>query len=64
MNPQYVCSIPATDDFPKMDFGVKASSMESNEENALWHYNHSRAHDNLPPVSKLPAGTTFIQTNT
>ena len=60
MNPQYVCSIPATGHTTKVEFVVKGNTMETKEENALWHYNKFRAHDGLNPVTKLPAGTKFI----
>jgi len=35
------------------------SPMETKEENALWNYNSSRAHDGLKPKSKLPKGFIF-----
>jgi hypothetical protein len=38
---------------------VTPSSMETKEEQALWHLNSSRAHDGLPPLAKLPKGFTF-----
>lgn len=41
-----------------------SSRSETKEENALWHYNNSRAHDGLPPLSNLPAGTTFTPLHT
>ena len=41
------------------DYIVSDKTMETKEEEALWHYNRSRDHDGLPPVSKLPMGTTF-----
>jgi hypothetical protein len=35
-----------------------ASAMETAEENALWHYNQSIAHDGFSPVDVFPKGTT------
>jgi len=42
-----------------IDYVVKESVMETMEENALWHYNSSRAHDGLQPLKHLPSGVTF-----
>jgi hypothetical protein len=39
------------------------SLMETKEENALWAYNDSRAHDGLGPLKELPYGTTFTVIN-
>jgi hypothetical protein len=36
----------------------KASSMETAEENALWHYNKAIEHDGFAPVDSFPPGTT------
>jgi hypothetical protein len=38
-----------------------SSSMESCEENALWHINSMREHDGLKPLKKLPPYTAFIE---
>jgi len=31
----------------------------SDRADALWSYNSARAHDGLPPVSRMPAGTVY-----
>lgn len=36
---------------------ANSSSMESVEENALWHLNKAREHDGLKPLTKLPFKT-------
>lgn len=36
-------------------------SMETKEEEALWHYNRSREHDGMPPLKGLPKGTRFVE---
>jgi len=43
-----------------IDYVVRGTPMESKEEQALWHYNHSRAHDGHLPLSELPLGTRFV----
>ncbi len=42
-----------------ISYVVSGSYMETKEEEALWYYNKSREHDGLPPLDKLPKGTTF-----
>jgi hypothetical protein len=56
---KYKVTIPITPAMPMADYVVSDKTMETKEEEALWHYNRSRDHDGLPPVSKLPMGTTF-----
>ena len=42
-------------------YTVSESSMETKEENALWHLNHMRDHDGLPHLIRLPKGTVFTK---
>lgn len=57
---KFKVSFPITRDMSPISYIVSDSSRsESKEETALWYYNNSRSHDGLPPLSKLPAGTTF-----
>lgn len=35
------------------------SGSETYRKNALWDYNSARAHDGLPPIERMPAGTTY-----
>ncbi len=56
---KYKAIIPVTMAMPPADYVVSNKPMESKEEEALWHYNRSREHDGLPPLTRLPKGTTF-----
>lgn len=56
----YTAKFPVTYDMSPISYTVRASSMETKEENALWHYNRSREHDGLPPLEELPSGVVFI----
>jgi hypothetical protein len=38
---------------------VSSNYGESYRARALWDYNSARAHDGLPPVSRMPAGTIY-----
>jgi len=38
---------------------VSDGTMQTKEEEALWHYNKSREHDGLEPLDELPEGTVF-----
>jgi len=33
---------------------------ETIAQKALWDYNNARAHDGLPPIKRMPAGTKYI----
>lgn len=54
----YVVKIPLTRSMSPIQFIVSDKPSESWYEEALWHYNHARAHDGLFPVKALPKGTT------
>lgn len=54
----YVVKIPLTRKMSPIQFVVSDKPSESWYEEALWHYNHARAHDGLPPVKIFPPGTT------
>lgn len=34
-------------------------TMATSRADALWDYNSARAHDGLPPLSRMPAGTVY-----
>jgi hypothetical protein len=59
INLSFTVHFPCTRDLGPCKYTVQDSPMESKEEQALWQYNSSRAHDGLPPVDELPAGTYF-----
>lgn len=60
---KYQAKFPITRDMSPNSYTVSDKAMESKEEEALWHYNNSREHDGLPPLSELPDGTTFTPIN-
>jgi hypothetical protein len=56
---KYRVTVPGTEEMsPYVSFATH-SPMESLQENALWHYNSARAHDGLPPLSRMPYGTQY-----
>ena len=56
----YIVSFPATRFMSPIQFVVSDKPFETWREEALWHYNHARAHDGLPPVEDLPVGTRHV----
>jgi len=52
--------IPVTDEMSPCYYIVSDKTMETKEEEALWHYNRSREHDGFGPVTELPKGTRFL----
>jgi hypothetical protein len=56
----YIVKFPLTNNMSPVDYIVKDKFMETKEQEALWYYNKSREHDNLPALNKLPAGVKFI----
>lgn len=34
---------------------------ETYRQHALWDYNSARAHDGLPPLSRMPKGTKYMK---
>lgn len=59
MNKYYKATFPPTTHMSQIDYIVSDKFMETKEEEALWHYNHSRDHDGLRPLSSLPKGVKF-----
>lgn len=56
----YKVTVPPTSEVGSYSRTCKASAMETYRQNALWDYNHARAHDGLPPLSRMPRGTEYI----
>ena len=54
----YIVNFPVTRKMSPIQFVVSDKPFETWREEALWHYNHARAHDGLPPVKIFPRGTT------
>lgn len=56
----YIAVFPYIDDMGTVSsVTVSDKPMETKEEEALWHLNKSREHDNLKPLNRLPRGTKF-----
>ena len=52
-------TVPPTHDVGSYSGTCSASYGETIAQSALWDYNSCRAHDALPPLSRMPAGTTY-----
>lgn len=60
INMKYKVSFPFIPDMGSIgSMVVKASPMETKEENTLWHLNNMREHDCLKPLKQLPKKTRF-----
>lgn len=60
MGKSYKVSVPFIDDMGSItSFVVRATPMQSKEEDALWTVNNMRDHDGLPHLERLPKGTKF-----
>ena len=56
---KYKVSIPPTTEQGSYKCIAEAGYNETMRKNALWYYNKAREHDGLPPIKRLPNGTTF-----
>lgn len=56
---KYKVTVPPTAQMGSFTCIATRSPMKTLEENALWDYNSSRAHDGLLPLSRMPAGTLY-----
>lgn len=54
-----VVIVPITADQSPTRFIASSSLRETLAQNALWTYNHMRAHDGQEPISKMPNGTKY-----
>ena len=52
-------SVPPTRNVGSYTGHASASNGETLAASALWDYNSCRAHDGLPPLSRMPAGTVY-----
>lgn len=52
-------TVPATRQQGSHQGTASASRSETLAQSALWDYNSARAHDGLPPLSRMPAGTIY-----
>ena len=58
----YTVTVPPTAQMGSYKTTVSSSGKWGTEtiaQKALWDYNSARAHDGLPPVSRMPAGTRY-----
>lgn len=56
---KYKVSVPPTAEQGSYVTTVSGSYLQSYRAEALQDYNSARAHDGLPPVSRMPSGTTY-----
>jgi hypothetical protein len=52
-------TVPPTREMGSYTGHASASHGETLAANALWHYNSARAHDGLPPLSRMPTGRVY-----
>lgn len=58
---KYTVNVPPTREQGSYRTVAGASYMQTVQQCALQDYNTARAHDGLPPVSRMPAGTTYTR---
>jgi hypothetical protein len=59
MKPPVKFTVPPTREMGSY-FGYASDAYaESLAQSALWDYNSARAHDGLPPLSRMPRGTVY-----
>ena len=56
---KYTVTVPPTAEQGSYKTTVTGSHGQTYRAEALQDYNSCRAHDGLPPVSRMPAGTTY-----
>lgn len=56
---KYIVKVPPTAEQGSYKTTVTGSLNQSYRAEALQDYNSARAHDGLPPVKRMPAGTTY-----
>jgi hypothetical protein len=56
---KYTVKVPPTAQVGSYKTTVTSGRSETPAQQALWDYNSARAHDGLPPVSRMPAGTSY-----
>jgi hypothetical protein len=52
-------TVPPTSEMGSHQGTASASWSETVAQSALWDYNNARAHDGLPPLRRMPAGTVY-----
>jgi hypothetical protein len=56
---KYSVDVPATREQGTFVTVCEGGYFETYRQNALSDYNSARAHDGLPPVKRMPKGTTY-----
>lgn len=56
---KYKVTVPPTTQMGSFTCIATPSRTETLAANALWSYNSARAHDGLPPLSRMPSGTFY-----
>jgi hypothetical protein len=56
----YIVKVPPTAEMGSYITNTSTGRRETYRQKALWDYNSARAHDGLPPVKRMPAGTAYI----
>ena len=59
---KYIVKVPPTAEMGSYTTRTETSGKwghETYRQKALWDYNSARAHDGLPPVKRMPAGTSY-----
>ena len=59
MSQTYHVTVPPTAEQGSYKTTAKAGYMQTMRQCALQDYNSCRAHDGLPPISRMPAGTKY-----
>ena len=55
----YTVTVPPTAQVGSYKTTVTSGRTETLSAQALWDYNSARAHDGLPPISRMPSGTSY-----
>lgn len=61
---RYRFTVPPTAEQGSHAGTCSASARETYRQNALADYNSARAHDGLPPLSRMPRGTRYARIRT
>lgn len=57
----HIVTVPPTAMQGSYKTKVRDDLGETPAQAALWHYNNARAREGLPPVSRMPRGTTYAR---
>jgi hypothetical protein len=60
---KYLVKVPPTKEQGNYKTTAQSGWGETYRKNALWSYNSAREHDGLPPIKRMPKGTTYEKIN-